>query len=157
MQLFLDCDGVLADFDSLSGEIFGMHPRTFEDLHGTAEFWKRLRNHGSFYADLPLMPDAMELWNATKHLNPIILTGCPHGGWAEPQKREWANKMFGEGTPIITCRSREKRTHFVEAKHNIIVDDWPEYKPLWEEHGGTFILHTSAYDSLLKLEALGVI
>jgi hypothetical protein len=65
--------------------------------------------------------------------------------------------MFGPNVHMITCRSREKRVHMHEGKHNIIIDDWPEYKPLWEEHGGTFILHTSAEDSLNELAKLGVL
>lgn len=157
MQLFLDLDGTLADFDSLAADIFGMPSREFERINGSPLFWKKLREHGSFFEELPLLPDAMDLWDACKHLNPVILTGCPRGGWAEPQKRKWVAKTFGDDTQIITCRSKEKRNHFVEGLHNVIVDDWHEYKHLWEEHGGTFILHTSAEDSIKQLESIGLL
>jgi len=155
MKLFLDCDGVLADFDELATDIFGMHPRKYEEVHGSKLFWKTLAAYDGFYEKLPLMPDAMYLWTSVKHLKPTILTGCPQGTWAKPQKIRWAKKMFGDDVDIITCSSKDKRLHMHEAKHNILVDDWPQYKHLWEEHGGTFILHTSAIDSLLQLERLG--
>lgn len=158
MHLFLDLDGTLADFAALAEEIFGMPPRDYEYQYGNAHFWKMIESHGNFFADLPLMPDAMELWNATAHLNPVILTGVPRDRpWAAPQKREWVARHFGKDVPVITCRSREKRNHFVLDKHNVIVDDWPEYKHLWEEAGGTFILHTHAAASIARLQEIGII
>ena len=56
-QLFLDCDGVLADFDAGARDVLGMSSRAFEDRHGKREFWKRIARAPAFYADLPLMPD----------------------------------------------------------------------------------------------------
>lgn len=103
-QLFLDCDGVLADFDTLAIRIFNQHPRKAEDLLGTDEFWRRLGDYENFYGNLPLMPDAMRLYAAVAHLHPIILTGCPPGEWSEPQKVAWAARHF-PGVKIITCRS----------------------------------------------------
>src|SRR3546814_10578993 len=57
---------------------------------------------------LPLLPDARHLFQAVAHLNPIILTGCPRGNWAEAQKERWVAEHF-PGTQIITCRSEERR------------------------------------------------
>jgi beta-phosphoglucomutase-like phosphatase (HAD superfamily) len=41
-QLFLDCDGVLADFDTAAERTFYQHPREAKDLLGTDEFWNRI-------------------------------------------------------------------------------------------------------------------
>lgn len=79
MQLHLDRDGVLADFDRAATELLRMSPRQFEKRHGLPEFWKRLARHPDFYGSLPLMPDAMILFEAVRHLDPIILTGLPRG------------------------------------------------------------------------------
>lgn len=157
MKLFLDCDGVLADFDARASEIFGMHPRAFEDLHGAKVFWKHIRHHEGFFEHLPLMSDARYLWDEVSHLSPTILTGVPFGGWAEAQKVNWARKTFGSDVDIITCSSRDKRLHMHDDKHNIIVDDWPKHKGAWEEFGGTFILHVSAENSLKQLSDIGVL
>ena len=40
------------------------------------------------------MPDAMELFEAVRHLDPIILTGLPRGNWAADQKVRWAAQYF---------------------------------------------------------------
>ena len=85
-HLFLDLDGVLADFDAGAKRLFGMSSRAFEDKYGKREFWRRLANAKDFYATLPLMPDARLLFDAVKHLDPTILTGLPLGNWAAPQK-----------------------------------------------------------------------
>ena len=60
-QLFIDCDGVPADFDTAARELFGQDSREAEESLGTPEFWSRIIGHGSFYRNLPLLPDAMDL------------------------------------------------------------------------------------------------
>ena len=39
---------------------------------------------------------------------------------------------------------------------DILIDDYLTYRHLWEEHGGTFIHHTSAKESLQQLAALSI-
>jgi hypothetical protein len=97
--MFLDCDGVLAAFDTAAEQIFNHNPRHAEAALGTEVFWSRLRGHSDFYGSLPVMADAMQLYDAVAHLDPIILTGCPTGGWSERQKINWANRHFpGSGS-----------------------------------------------------------
>lgn len=153
-QIYLDCDGVLADFDRKATEIFGMSPERFEKRHGLGAFWKRLATSPDFFADLPLMPDAMELYDAVKDLEPIILTGLPRGAWAEPQKRRWAEKHF-PGVPVITTSAALKREHCHPG--DILVDDKDKYRRLWEEAGGVFVHHSSARQSVNALKALGLV
>ncbi len=147
-QLYLDCDGVLADFDRGATAILGMKPKAFEHRHGLGRFWQKLASAPDFYFSLPLLPDAMQLFDAVKHLNPIILTGLPRGDWAAPQKVRWAAEHF-PGTRIITCMAVDKRKH---AKHgDVLVDDTLKHRHLWEEAGGIFIHHRNVSDTLEEL------
>lgn len=155
MQLYLDCDGVLANFEKKATEIFGMDPREFEKLYGTAKFFGTLEAYPDFFDSLELMEDALELYNAVKHLKPIILTGCPQGEWSQPQKRRWIARMICPEIQVITTPSRLKSEHCKPG--DIIVDDWPKHIPLWEEKGGIWVLHTSAKESIAKLVELGVL
>ena len=152
-QIFLDCDGVLADFDTAAHKLFGQESRAAEASIGSEAFWQRIHESGNFYRRLPLMADALELYNAIAHLKPIILTGCPRGQWSQPQKRAWAAEFF-PGVPIITCASREKFRH-IGHPGDVLVDDYLRYKDLWEKAGGVFIHHRSARQSLGELAALG--
>ena len=147
-HLFLDCDGVLADFDAGAIELLGMTPMEFEQRFGRGEFWKRLAGHGNFYGALPEMPDAQQLFLAVKHLNPTILTGLPLGKWAAPQKERWAAKHF-PGVPIITTMARQKHLHMEPG--DVLVDDRENHRHLWENAGGIFIHHKDAADSIRQL------
>jgi len=74
-ELFLDCDGVLADFDSGAREVLGgLSPREFEARHSKGEFWRRLANARNFYATLPLMADAQLLFDATQAYYDVALS-----------------------------------------------------------------------------------
>lgn len=153
MQLYLDCDGVLADFDRGAAAILAMPPRLFERRHGIGAFWRALARHPDFYGSLPLMPDAMRLFEAVRHLDPIILTGLPRGQWAAPQKVRWAAEHF-PGTRILTVMAVDKRNHAQQG--DILVDDQRRHAHLWEEAGGIFVHHIDAETTIAKLTALDV-
>ena len=149
-HIFLDCDGVLADFDTYAEAYFGMQPREYEAKVGSSAFWQELEAKGDFYRNLPLMPDAHVLVDGVRHLNPTILTGCPRGNWAEAQKVAWAEEHF-PGIPIITCRSADKRAH--ARAGDVLIDDWHQHRHRWIEMGGVWITHTCAETSLATLWA----
>ena len=153
-QLFLDCDGVLADFDRYATDVLELPPREFERRQGRKEFWRRIATHPDFFFRLPLMPDARELWDAVAHLSPVILTGVPLGDWAAPQKMRWAAQHF-PGARVVTTLARAKREH-MEAPGDILVDDSLSFRGLWEEAGGVFVHHRNAQDTLVQLRALGL-
>jgi len=147
-QLYLDCDGVLADFDKGATAVLGLPPRAFEKRHGLGRFWQKIAQAPDFYFSLPLMDDAMELFEAVRHVEPVILTGVPQGNWAADQKVRWAAEHF-PGTRIITTMARDKRDHAKEG--DVLVDDQVRHRHLWEEVGGVFVHHTSARRSIDEL------
>jgi hypothetical protein len=151
-QVYLDCDGVLADFDAAAGSVLGMAPHIFERRFGPARFWQKLAAAPDFFANLDLLPDAMELYEAVRHLKPVILTGLPRGSWAEPQKRLWAERHFPD-VPVITTTAALKREHCHPG--DALVDDRHKYRHLWESAGGVFIHHRSARQSIADLRRRG--
>ncbi len=153
-QLFLDLDGVLADFDGGARALLGMSPAAYEERYGKGRFWKQLANAPDFYGTLPLMPDARELYDAVSHLDPIILTGLPVGNWAAPQKRTWVERHF-PGVEVITTQARFKSKYCTEG--DVLVDDRDKYQDLWVAAGGVFVLHENAADSLGQLRRLGIV
>jgi hypothetical protein len=150
-RLYLDCDGVLADFDKGATEVLGLSPRAFEKRHGLGRFWQKLATAPDFYFSLPLMPDANELFEAVRHLQPVILTGLPRGNWAADQKVRWAAEHF-PGTRIITTMARDKRDHAAEG--DVLVDDQVRHRDLWVGAGGIFVHHRNARETLAELADL---
>jgi 5'(3')-deoxyribonucleotidase len=147
-RLFLDADGVLADFDYGARLLLGMTPKDYIAEHGRGAFWGRLAKAKNFYGTLPEMPDARLLFDTVRHLKPTILTGLPVGRWAAPQKVEWAAEHF-PGVPIITCMARDKHKHMHPG--DVLVDDREKHREAYEAHGVVFIHHRNAEDSLRQL------
>ncbi len=151
-QVFVDMDGVLADFDSHYEAVFGIRPDKVKDNVD----WSKVREVPGFYANIPLMPDAMELWGFVSQLRkkPIILTGIPKSiAAAAEDKMEMAARYF-KNTTVITCASREKS--LFAKPGDILIDDWDRYRDLWIQKGGRWVTHTSAEDSITQLLELGV-
>jgi 5'(3')-deoxyribonucleotidase len=147
-RLFLDADGVLADFDAGAKALLGASPTEFQAAQGSREFWRRLASAKDFYRNLPEMRDARILFEAVKHLQPTILTGLPIGSWAAPQKVAWAAEHF-PGVPIVTCVARDKHKHM--ASGDVLVDDRETHRAAYEAAGVIFIHHKSAKNSLRQL------
>jgi hypothetical protein len=152
--VYLDCDGVLADFDNGAAQVFGMLPSEYERRFGLKRFWSELAAAPDFFNILEPLPDAMELFEAVRHLNPVILTGLPRGNWAEPQKRCWAERHF-PGTKVITTTAALKREYCHPG--DALVDDREKYRHLWEGAGGIFVHHRNATTSVKRLREIGFI
>lgn len=142
MQLFVDMDGVLADFDTGYQNLF--HERPCKEVDNVD--WQRVRAIPGFYANLPPMPDFEELWAAVAPHNPIILTGLPSSvEEALENKRAWVLRHIGADQRIIGCKSKEKCLH--GSPGDVLIDDWEKYMHLWRGMGGHWITHISARNS----------
>ncbi|WP_376959172.1 hypothetical protein ABNQ39_04300 [Azospirillum sp. A26] len=147
--LFLDLDGVLADFDRGVVAVTGKRP---EQL-AMKEMWRVLSRHADFFGTLEFMHDAQELWDFCAPHRPTILTGLPLGSWAPEQKTRWVARMLGADVPVITCMARDKARYATPGA--ILVDDREKAREPWETAGGCFILHRNAADSIAELAKLG--
>jgi hypothetical protein len=154
MQLWLDCDSVLADFDAAFEREFSVSAHEAHKQWSSYKFWVAIRSADRFFEQLPLMSDALDLYETVKLLRPIILTGCPQGDWAIPQKLRWRDKHF-PGVPMVTCPARDKPLYCQPG--DILVNDREANTAGWIAAGGVFILHLSAKSSILELQRKGVI
>lgn len=131
--LYCDLDGVLADFEEGVKERLNKYPN---DLNKTL-MWKTLRSTPNFYANLPWMPEGKALWTAIKDYNPVILTGCPKGGWGEADKRAWCARELGPNVKVITCATDDKPNFCSEG--DILIDDRDIIKDEWIAKKGKYI------------------
>jgi 5'(3')-deoxyribonucleotidase len=150
-QLFLDLDGVLADFDTGYRERFNVvSDKALDNVD-----WSLVRDTPNFYRDLPPMPDMLELYHGVlnRGYSPIILTGVPTSVVEAPaNKRAWVDKHLGPDVHMIACLSKDKCVH--GRVGDILIDDWEKYQRLWLDMGGFWITHTGAEASLLRLSEI---
>ena len=147
--LFLDLDGVLADFDRGVREVTG---RRTEDLP-LDEMWAALERAPGFFETLAFLHDAEALWRFCAPHRPTILTGLPRGSWAPEQKRRWVARMLGAEVPVITCLSHQKPRW--SGPGCVLVDDRATARAGWEKQGGHFVHHLAADRSIAALRELG--
>jgi len=150
-QVFVDMDGVLADFDAHHETVFGFRPDKITDNVD----WSVVRAVGDFYLNIPPMKDFHVLWDHVAPYNPIILTGIPDNvPEVAGNKTAWARKNIGDHVEVRCCRSRDKSLHADFG--DILIDDWEKYMHLWIGVGGVWVTHTSALESVERLVELGV-
>jgi 5'(3')-deoxyribonucleotidase len=157
MTLYLDLDGVLADFDKAAGAAMGTdNIYKYEFVWGTGKFWDKINEDPSFFAHLDPMPDCFQLWRAVCPLDPVILTAIPstNGDKVAKQKKQWVEDYLGY-YQVITCPTKEK-PNFCKPG-DILIDDRAVNRDAWIAKGGTYIIHTTAARSIGALQALGII
>lgn len=150
-RLFCDLDGVLADFDGYYRRIYGEAYAVSEFKHGGQIIWDRITP--SFYDDVPMLPDALELWAYIARHQPAILTGI-HSRVVNLrcQKRAWVDRLISPAVEVICCKAHEKRAH--ARPGDVLIDDRPQFKSLWEDAGGVWITHENARDTIAQLRMM---
>lgn len=151
MKLYVDMDGVLADFDKHHEDTFGVRPCKKSDNVD----WKRVRQTPNFYYNIPPMEDMLQLWEYIERYAPTVLTGVPYSvEEAEQNKQGWVAKNLGKHVPVICCPSKDKSKHCQQG--DILIDDWEKYRHLWVNKGGVWITHTSAESTIRELIDYGL-
>lgn len=134
--LYLDLDGVFADFDARVVELTGSHPR---DLH-KSRLWGKIHSDPRFFANLAFTPGALVLWEGVKHFKPKFLTGAPSSQAFRDQKKEWVADKFGPHHEVIVLPRRDKQLY--SGIGHVLIDDNEELIDAWRAKGGIGLLYT---------------
>jgi hypothetical protein len=151
VQLYLDCDGVLADFQQGADKLLGMDRFTYQKRFGRKKYLQALKSAPDFYGTLSLKPDARKLFSAIEHLDPVILTAVPERGWAESQKQAWCARYFPRTRLIITTVRGKSRYC---SPGDVLVDDNRRHELSWSKAGGVFVHHVDARSTLENLRRI---
>lgn len=165
-KIYLDMDGVLADFNRGVRELCGMEPPNQNgkgDPKRDDAMWDAIRGTGHFYDRLELMPGAKEMFDAiyAKYGDRCeILTGIPKEKrgivTAGEDKTNWTHRLLAKDIRVNIVY-REQKPEYCKGKDCILIDDLESNIREWEAMGGTGILNTSAEETLRELERLGLL
>jgi len=144
LQVFLDLDGVFADFDARVKRLTGKHPNQLD----RNRLWKMVNSDKRFFAELELIEGCMILWEATRDLEPIFLTGAPSNKVFQEQKREWVARIFGPEFVVHVVPRKLKADY--SGPHKVLIDDTPDNIEAWIARGGYGILHEGDHASTVR-------
>jgi hypothetical protein len=157
-RLFVDLDGVLADFDSGVLRVTGRQPHQ----QSPGDMWRKLQSaRPPFFEGLGWTKDCgQKLWDNIAPFAPAVLTGLPRGTWAEPQKRKWCARFLGASVKVHCCASKDKKNYATsclrfEKRQPVLIDDRLSNCDEWKQAGGTAIHHTCLAATLRQLRDLG--
>jgi len=161
-KIYVDMDGVVADFDKRFTDLAGMGPREFEEKYGKNAFWDFIDegdNKLVFWVGIPPMPDAQQLMNFVSNYDYEMLTApslkkqsvMGKGLWMKNQ----TNKGLFSSKPKVNYKSAKTKKDFAAPNH-ILIDDREDTVNSWRAAGGIGILHTSAASTINQLKKLGL-
>jgi 5'(3')-deoxyribonucleotidase len=150
-RLYLDLDGVMADFDGAFPAVFGLDHRDMAD----DDMWLKINGHPSFFRDLPPMEGAVEFFRKIEHLNPIILTACHKSSYATvaSQKVEWVRQHLSPSVTVLPVQGGTSKPLFMHARGDILIDDYRRNTEAWDAAGGKAILHRDFSSTTMQLRA----
>jgi 5'(3')-deoxyribonucleotidase len=150
-RLYLDLDGVMADFDAHFPAVFGLDHRSMAD----DALWLQINAHPSYFRDMPVCPGAIEFFREIEHLDPIVLTACPKTNYAHAatQKRAWVRKHLSATITILPVMGGRHKPLFMHAPGDVLIDDFERNTNAWAAAGGLPILHRNFGETRRLLRA----
>lgn len=162
IRVYVDMDGVLADFDGGVRTLCHMEP--LDQGHVTKEendvLWAAVRQVPHYYGQLEPIAGSLEMLREIYNMlgdRCQILTGVPKP-WrgiehASEDKVEWMHRLFSPEITVHTVLRKEKR-QFCTGPQDILIDDYIANIKEWEKAGGTGILFRGAQETLERLRGI---
>lgn len=151
MKLYLDLDGVFADFHgrvtNLCGEGYHENPQ---------RFWQTIDKIPNFFYTLDPLPYAYDMFEKFRHIkNKEFLTACPGLTGklvtAVEDKQSWVRDHLCPHTVVNVVPSWRHKAKYA-TPNSILVDDFDRNISAWTQAGGIGILHTDPVSTLKELE-----
>lgn len=156
-RIFLDLDGCMSDFDGFFLQEFGVATSDVTKK----EMWKAINSYDRFFAKLPLMSHAMDLYLAclrgdwrTHAVTILTSAGTSNYMAVAEQKKDWVHKHIDANALVICVKDGLDKAAFVQNKGDILIDDWRLNCEAWEAAGGVAVKYENATQTINDLRAL---
>ena len=153
-QIFLDMDGVLADFESQISKMLGQKVWNNDAGHSVYDQYKRELTAKHMFRLMDPLPDAWKLtdWCLNSGIHTEILTaaGTVNRELVVRDKIEWIREHINPYWTIIPTFKGSQKAAFAHKKA-VLIDDRDKNIDCWVEAGGIGILHTTADNTIKQL------
>lgn len=158
--IYCDMDGVLADFLAGAEKVLGHHFNApYQENKEKFERKNKIAQTEEFWADLPVMKDALKLWNYIDKYGANVLTA--YAEWDENSKKgkiDWVKKhLHLSSMSRFHAVKREDKEKYATSsgKKNVLIDDYEKNIKEFENAGGIGIHHINTKVTIMKLKELG--
>jgi hypothetical protein len=153
-KIYVDMDGVIADFEKRFKELTGKLPSDYKTEAGFRTNFQKIIDGGHFET-LDKMTDFETL---VSFLNSVPVEKCILSSTARPetnfavamQKMQWLAKVGITWPKIFVPGKQLKQEH--ATPNSILIDDTPIVIEQWNAAGGIGILHTDALSTIEMLK-----
>lgn len=154
MKIFVDMDGVLADFvKGVEGPKFlngPLDPNIYD-------FRKKELSDKGLFLELPVLPGTPALIKYIKdtglYWEILTATGDVNRQRVAADKNFWIGKHIDPGV-LVTCTIKGKHKAAYAREDHILIDDRADNINAWIQAGGIGILHKDAQDTIKKLKLI---
>lgn len=157
-KIYLDLDGVFADFWGEVCNIFGKEPENNKMI------WDRLKDVPNLFLNLKPLPYTKVMFNAiySKYGNKCeILSSVPHPNnflvTAPDNKRNWVKKHLNDKIVVNIVNNHSEKQKFCKGKNYILIDDYIKNINEWTSKGGIGILHDNWNKTYIELVKMGIL
>lgn len=151
-KIYLDLDGVFADFWGKVCEIFGKEPENNKMM------WDKLKKVPHLFLNLKPLPNSIIMFNKiySNYGNKCeILTSVPRPEnfliTAVDDKKEWVKTYLSDKIIVNTVSNHSEKKNFCFGKEYVLIDDYDKNVNDWISKGGTAILHKNWGKTYLNL------
>ena len=161
--IYLDMDGVVANFNKRFKDLSGLLPDQFIEKNGKNAFWELIdeKHKVAFWRGIEIMPGAEKLVNFVSQYPYEMLTAPSTKKQSVIGKSLWIRDKVGTlypSQPKVTYRSAKEK-HNVKpelTKFDILIDDKKSTIDRWDAKGGTAIFYQNADQVINDLKKLGL-
>lgn len=152
-MIYIDMDGVVADFDASIVKIFG---EEYSDKIAD-EFWRQTCVEAEVFRKMPVIPEGILMVDAIRAQRPICFMtstgGLPHHIDIAKQKLDWLHAHNLGQHPVAFCMNTKGKGAYAHAGA-VLIDDRQKVCDAWTQGGGTALLFDRARAAQIALSVL---
>jgi hypothetical protein len=169
-EIYLDIDGVLADFEKGANKVLKANGyplwldeswNEFDEFQKDEIRWSLIGLQENFWSTLPTVRESKKLFRFVEPYKPNILSVVEirQSNLSKASRYDWLTEKFGYGAfyelHLIDDLVESGHAINIHGRPNVLIDDSKEHCEIFESCGGIAIHHQTAGRTITQLKKLG--